>query len=39
MTAQDCYTYTPVYVRQEKWDDVKKDLKTFADVCKIFEVK
>jgi type III restriction enzyme len=37
--AQDCYTYTPVYVRQEKWDDVKKDLKTFADVCRIFEVK
>jgi type III restriction enzyme len=38
-TSQSQYKYTPVYVKQEKWDDVKKDLKTFSDVCKIFEVK
>lgn len=38
-TAQTKYTYTPVYVRQEEWEDVKNDLKTFADLCKVFEVK
>ena len=38
-TAQSEYTYTPVYVKQEKWEDVKNDLKSFADVCKIFDVK
>jgi type III restriction enzyme len=35
---QTDYTYTPVYVKQEKWDDVKKDIKTFAELCLIFEV-
>jgi hypothetical protein len=25
--------------KQEKWEDVKSGLKTFADLCKIFEVK
>jgi type III restriction enzyme len=38
-SAQQKYTYTPIYIKQEKWEDVKKDLKSFADVCKIFEVK
>jgi len=33
------YTYTPVHIKLEKWEEVKKDLKSFADVCKIFEVK
>ena len=37
--AQHDYTYSAIYVKQEKWEDVKKDLKTFDDVCKIFEVK
>ena len=37
--AQSEYTYTPVYIKQEKWDDVKKDIKSFAEVCIIFEVK
>jgi type III restriction enzyme len=37
--AQKEYTYTAVYVKQEKWDEVKKDIKSFADVCKIFELK
>lgn len=36
---QTDYTYTPVYVKQEKWDDVKKDIKTFVELCLIFEVK
>lgn len=36
---QTDYTYTPVYVKQERWDDVKKDIKTFAELCLIFEVK
>jgi type III restriction enzyme len=35
---QTDYTYTPVYVKQGKWDDVKKDIKTFAELCLIFEV-
>lgn len=38
-TVQHEHTYTPVYIKQEKWDDVKKDLKSFDDVCKLFEVK
>jgi len=38
-TVQKEYTYTPVYIKQEKWEEVKYDLKSFADVCKIFEVK
>lgn len=36
-TAQQEYTYTPVYVKQEKWEDVENDLKSFKDVCKLFE--
>lgn len=38
-TVQSEHTYTPVYVKQEKWDDVKKDLRSFDDVCKLFEVQ
>lgn len=37
--AQSEYTYTPVYIRQEKWEEVKKDLKTFEDVLKVFLIK
>ena len=37
--TQKEYTYTPVYIKQEKWEDVKKDLKSFVDTCVIFEVK
>ena len=36
--AQQNYTYTPVYVRQEKWDEIKKDLKLFQElvnICKL----
>jgi type III restriction enzyme len=36
--AQSQYTYTPIYVKQEKWDETKKDIKSFADVIKIFKV-
>ncbi len=36
---QTDYTYTPVYVKQEKWDDIKKDIKAFGELCLIFEVK
>ena len=38
-TVQKEYTYTPVYIKQEKWDEIKKDVKSFVDVCKIFELK
>ena len=37
-TAQKEYTYTPIYIKQEKWDDVKNDLKSFSDAIKIFKV-
>jgi type III restriction enzyme len=38
-SVQSEYSYTPVYVKQEKWDDVKNDVRSFKDVCKIFEVR
>lgn len=37
-TAQKDYTYSPVYIKQEKWDDIKNDFKSFAEVVKIFTV-
>lgn len=37
-TAQKEYTYLPVYIKQEKWDDIKNDFKSFAEVVKIFTV-
>lgn len=37
-TVQKEYTYSPVYIKQEKWDDIKNDFKTFAEVVKIFTV-
>jgi len=36
--AQADYSYSSVYVKQEKWDEIKQDLKSFADVVKIFKV-
>jgi len=36
--AQSEYTYTPVYVKQEKWDEVKQNLKSFQDLIEIFKV-
>lgn len=36
--AQAAYTYTPVYVKQELWEERGKDCKSFADVLKIFAV-
>lgn len=32
------YTYTAVYIKQDKWDEVKNGLKSFNDVIKIFKV-
>lgn len=37
-SSQKEYTYSPVYIKQEKWDDIKNDFKTFAEVVKIFTV-
>ncbi len=37
--AQSQYTYQPVYVKQEKWDEVKGQLKTFEDLYQIFKVE
>jgi type III restriction enzyme len=36
--AQKEYTYSPVYIKQEKWDDIKNDFKSFAEVVKLFTV-
>jgi len=36
--AQADYSYTPVYVKQEKWEEIKQDLKSFAEVAKIFKI-
>lgn len=36
--AQSEYTYNPVYVKQEKWDDLKNNLKSFQDLIEIFKV-
>jgi type III restriction enzyme len=38
-TVQKEYAYNPVYIKQEDWDKRKNDVKSFADVCKIFKVK
>lgn len=37
--AQSEYTYNPVYVKQEKWDDLKNNLKSFQDLISIFFIK
>ncbi|MDD5579045.1 MAG: DEAD/DEAH box helicase family protein [Methylobacter sp.] len=36
---QNQYSYTPVYVKQEKWDEVKKDIKSFGELCLLFELQ
>ncbi|MBC8147338.1 MAG: hypothetical protein H8E98_05080 [Bacteroidetes bacterium] len=36
--TQKEYTYTPIYIKQEKWEDIKNDLKSFSDVVKLFTV-
>ncbi len=36
--AQSNYHYTPIYIKQEKWEEVQGDLKSFEDLCKLFTV-
>lgn len=36
--AQSEYSYNPVYVKQEKWDDLKNNLKSFQDLIEIFKI-
>lgn len=36
--AQKEYNYSPLYIKQEKWDNIKNDFKTFAEVIRIFIV-
>lgn len=38
-SVQNKYIYKPIYIKQEKWENVKKDLKSFDDIIKIFEEK
>lgn len=33
------YSYTPIYIKEEKWDEIKNRLKSFEDVCKLFVIK
>ncbi|MEI6707973.1 MAG: DEAD/DEAH box helicase family protein [Methylococcales bacterium] len=37
-SVQSEYSYTPVYIKQEKWEEVKGDLKSFAELYKLFTV-
>src|SRR6218665_210583 len=37
--AQKEYAYSPVYVKQEKWEEAKNDLKSFKDVCALFQAR
>ncbi len=32
------YAYSPVYVKQENWDDLKKDLRSFVELLSIFGI-
>lgn len=36
--AQSEYTYNPVYVKQEKWNDLKNNLKSFQDLLEMFHL-
>lgn len=36
--AQNEYTYYPVYVKQEKWDNIKKNLKSFEELVTVFSI-
>ncbi|CAN5303417.1 DEAD/DEAH box helicase family protein [soil metagenome] len=36
-TAQTLYSYRPVYVKQEKWEEVKNEVRSFNDVIKVFK--
>jgi len=36
--AQSEYTYTPIYVKQEKWVDVKYEIKSFEELVNLFKV-
>jgi len=38
-SVQNEYTYTPIYVKQEKWEEVKNELKSFKNVIEIFGIK
>ncbi|MFD1144546.1 DEAD/DEAH box helicase family protein [Larkinella insperata] len=37
--VQSEYTYNSVYVKQEKWDDLKNNLKSFKDLVSVFFIK
>lgn len=37
-TSQTKYHYAPVYVQQEEWEKYQKDLRSFADLAKVFAV-
>ena len=38
-TTQQNYTYNTVYIKQEKWDEIKTGLSSFADVLSIFHLQ
>ena len=38
-SAQNDYTYSPIYIKQEDWEKYEADINSFADICKVFAVK
>jgi type III restriction enzyme len=37
--VQQDYTYRTIYIKQEKWDEIKGGLKYFEDVISLFEIR
>ena len=37
-SVQSDYAYQPVYIKQEVWEERKKDLRNFEDVFKLFKI-
>mgnify|MGYP001262318165 CR=1 FL=1 len=37
--AQSKYSYNPMYVKQEKWDEIKNNLQSFQDLSSLFYVE
>jgi type III restriction enzyme len=38
-TIQNIFVYQPVYIKQEEWNEYRKDVKIFEDVIKTFKFK
>jgi type III restriction enzyme len=38
-SIQNKFTFLPIYIKQEEWDNYLNDIKTFKDVIKTFKFK